>query len=77
MSLVRMLLFLAIGFIVWRMIRVFMRMSGGSRKDEVDPFAAPRQTRGMPGQGRIIKDAEFEDLTPPRNAANNADKKRV
>ena len=57
----RMLLFVALGIIVWRIVRIAVRtmQTPGSRGG---PFASPTPPRRESDLGKI-QDAEFEDIT--------------
>lgn len=71
MKLLSFLVYLVLGYILWRIIRVVGRMLGGGNQESSGTVRKPtgaepsRQDRVDP---RTIKDAEFEDLTPPRAA---------
>jgi hypothetical protein len=59
----RFLLFVFLGFIVWKVIQIFSRSSGNRRQRGPDPFAGgfpSSQTGGY----KDIKDADFEELPP-------------
>jgi hypothetical protein len=63
------LLYAVIGFILWRAVGLAIRMVSGSAKGSDERVRgrhdqpAPRKDPFINGQ---IKEAEFEDLTPPR-----------
>jgi hypothetical protein len=69
MRLLVLLIYAVVGFILWRAVRLALRMISGSPKE------TDGRVRGRPEQpvqdkepftrGQI-KEAEFEDLTPPR-----------
>ena len=66
MGIMRLILFFITGWILWRIIRVMLRMGASSRNTDdagiaVDTPSAPGATKVR----RTIQDAEFEDLTPP------------
>jgi hypothetical protein len=65
MSLLRLLLIAVIGFLVFRMLRVFTNIKRESNRDE--RFDAPGSKPPDDFMGDNIKDAEFEDLTPPED----------
>lgn len=59
----RLFLYAILGFILWRMVRVAMRMmQTPRRRDSVDPFAASPHPRKKSDMGDI-QDADFEDIT--------------
>ena len=68
MRLLVFLIYAVVGFILWRMVRLALRMLGGPPKE------TDGKVRGRPEQPVAkeepfsrgqIKEAEFEDLTPP------------
>jgi hypothetical protein len=59
----RLILFILIGFFVWRIIRLAMRLLGGGVQSGGQP-RTPDRSPEMP-ELKNIEDAEFEDLTPP------------
>jgi len=67
MSLLRILLVFVIGWLVLRMVSVFIKITRrpGSQHSGTGPEANPPQRRGPDDfSPDKIKDAEFEDLTP-------------
>ena len=67
MSLLRILLVFVIGWLVLRMVSVFIKITRGpgGQQSGADPKANPPQHRGPDDfSPDKIKDAEFEDLTP-------------
>jgi len=66
----RVLLFLVLGIIVWRMIRIAVRSVQTPGKDRrEDPFASTTPPKRKTDLGDI-QDADFEDITdktPPKN----------
>jgi hypothetical protein len=67
MSLLRFLLVFVIGWLVLRMVRVFMNIKrgGGDQESARGSDSIPSQHRGPDDFApNNIKDAEFEDLTP-------------
>lgn len=78
MGLMRLILFFIIGWILWRIIRVMVRMGASSRGDEdagID-LNVPT-TPGASQARRTIRDAEFEDLTPPPSDDKKQEKPRA
>lgn len=75
MGLMRLILFFIIGWILWRIIRVMLRMGASSRRDDagIDTDAPPAP--GSSNARRTIRDAEFEDLTPPPPAGDTKQEK--
>ncbi len=62
----RLLLVFIMGWILWRIIRVMMRMGASSRRNEARPVDLDiPSTPGASKARRTIQDAQFEDLTPP------------
>jgi hypothetical protein len=60
---VRMLLFLALGIIVWRVVRVALRaMQTPGPRPRGGPSASPTPPKRSSDLGKI-QDAEFEDIT--------------
>lgn len=71
MRLLPILLTVIMGWILFKIIRVFIRMGGSSRREDragVDPN--PSAGPSSPTPRRMILDAEFEDLTPPGKSAD-------
>jgi hypothetical protein len=59
----RFLLFVALGIIVWRMVRVAIRSMQTPRQGgSAGPSASPKSSKGDPDLGNI-QDADFEDIT--------------
>ena len=76
MRLLPMLLIMIAGWVLFRMIRVFLRMGRSTRRetrDAVDPETSGGPSSSLPR--RTILDAEFEDLTPPRKPADEEPEK--
>lgn len=76
MRLLPMLLTVIMGWILFRIIRVFIRMGGSSRREDragVDPNPSGSPSSSLPR--RTILDAEFEDLTPPAQSADEEPEK--
>ena len=74
----RLILFFITGWILWRIIRVMLRMGASSRTTDnagidMDASAAP----GASKVRRTIQDAEFEDLTPPPAGDRKQEKTRA
>jgi hypothetical protein len=69
MRLLVLLIYAVVGFILWRAVRLALRMIGGSPK-ETDGKVRGRTEQPGPGKNPFtrgqIKEAEFEDLSPPR-----------
>lgn len=60
---VRMLLFLALGIIVWRVVRIALRsMQTPTQRPNRGPVASPTPPKRDSDLGNI-QDAEFEDIT--------------
>lgn len=70
MNIVKLLLFMIIGVILWRMVRLGMRiLGGGGLRGGVSPHG-PGPSRKHSPDYKEIQDAEFEDITgkePPKN----------
>ena len=72
MSLTRLLLLAIIAYIVVRMIRVFSNIKKSVDHDQRANTAADANAGSRPPDDFLsgdIKDAEFEDLTPPEDGA--------
>jgi len=71
MRLLVLLIYALVGFILWRAVRLAVRMVSGSAKEpggRVRGRTEQQASHKDPfGKGQI-KEAEFEDLTPPRNS---------
>ncbi|CAG0984055.1 hypothetical protein ANRL2_02672 [Anaerolineae bacterium] len=65
MGVMRLVLFFIIGWILWRIIRVMMRMGASSRGSDAGIDINTPPGPGSSNARRTIRDAEFEDLTPP------------
>jgi hypothetical protein len=68
MRLLVLLIYALVGFILWRAVRLAFRMMSGSAKEPDGKVRGrPEQpaTRKDPLNKGQIKEAEFEDLTPP------------
>lgn len=66
----RALLLLVIAYIAIRLVRSFMNIKRSSGPDDsIDPTGGGAGQTKQPDdlRGHEIKDAEFEDLTPPEN----------
>ena len=65
MNFFRMILFIVLGVVLWRAVRLFARMAQGTRRGEDDdmPTAPPAPTKSQMDL-RDIQDAHFEDITP-------------
>jgi len=64
--LIRLLLFVAIGYILIRLIQVTMRIlssRGGRNEDENLPTGSTSR-KPEPEQFKDVRDADFEDITP-------------
>ena len=75
MRLLPMILTAIMGWILWRIIRVFVRTEGSSRREgraEVDPATSSGQTSSAPR--RTILEAEFEDITPSQPRSEEPEK---
>lgn len=71
MWLFRILLFVLMGIVLWRMVRTLMRLLGGGGRRR----AAEDILRDQPGSTPPldkIEDAEFEDITPPKDQSTDA-----
>jgi hypothetical protein len=76
MGVMRLILFFIVGWILWRIIRVMMRMGASSRRSEENAIDLDVPTgRGSSKARRTIQDAEFEDLTPPPPAGDKKQEK--
>jgi hypothetical protein len=69
MRLLVFLIYALVGFILWRAVRLAARMMSGPQREQ-DGRVRGRPEKPAPqkdpfGKGQI-KEAEFEDLTPPR-----------
>lgn len=68
MRLLSFLLYIILGYLVWRMIRVVARMLQGRRDDGGGYVRTATKENPLHREQvdpRVIQDAEFEDLTPP------------
>jgi len=63
MWLFRIVLFVLMGIVLWRMIRTLMRLLGGGNRRSSDDIL--RDHPSSPPPLDHIEDAEFEDITPP------------
>jgi hypothetical protein len=76
MGVMRLILFFITGWILWRIIRVMLRMGSSSRRnDEAGIDLDIPSTPGASKARRTIQDAEFEDLTPPPPAGDKKQEK--
>ena len=72
----RLILVFISGWILWRIIRVMMRMGSTSGREtargvDADTPSAPGSSKAR----RTIQDAEFEDLTPPPSGSDKNQEK--
>jgi hypothetical protein len=75
MGMLKLILYLITGWILWRIIRVMLRMGASSRKDEDRSIDVDiPSTAGSSKARRTIQDAEFEDLTPPPSSDRQQEK---
>jgi hypothetical protein len=76
MRLLPLILTVIMGWIFFRIIRVFVRIGSTSRREDrsrgVDSDAASGPSSSSPR--RMILDAEFEDITPPKPAKEEPEK---
>jgi hypothetical protein len=78
MGIMRLILFFITGWILWRIIRVMMRMGASSRQSEDSGIDLDiPSTPGASKARRTIQDAEFEDLTPPPAGDKKQEKPRA
>ena len=69
MRLLVMAFYVILGFILWRLIRVALRMVQGSREDRSGRVHTPPAEPGVHSKEiplGEIQDADFEDLAPPK-----------
>ena len=59
----RLIFFVLLGFIVWRVVRLALRLVAGDVR--IRDRRPQRMESSGPPDLRNIEDAEFEDLTPP------------
>ncbi|MGB2958038.1 MAG: hypothetical protein WBG01_04230 [Bacteroidota bacterium] len=64
MSFIKILLFVAMGFILWRIIRVTMRLLGGRERPNIEDLRDKYRQRKPEQKFRDVKEADFEDITP-------------
>lgn len=70
MRLLIMVFYIALGLILWRIVKFGLRMFQGSRAEKsgrVYPPPAEPPIRSRDFESGEIKDAKFEDITPPKN----------
>jgi hypothetical protein len=60
------------GIVLWRMIRTFMRLLGGSGRRSAEDILRDHRPSSPPLDK--IEDAEFEDITPPKTPEDNTPK---
>ena len=72
MSLIRLLLYGLLAFFLIRIIRTVARMISTRRHEEPGQTAAPPRDAGAGRKWTDIRDAEFEDLTPPRSKSGDS-----
>jgi hypothetical protein len=69
MRLLVLLIYALVGFILWRAVRLAARMMSGTPREQ-DGRVRGRPEQPVPHKDPLnkgqIKEAEFEDLTPPR-----------
>ena len=69
MRLLVLVMYALVGFILWRAVRLAIRMIGGAPKEQ-DGKVQGRPEQPVPKKDPFsrgqIKEAEFEDLTPPK-----------
>jgi hypothetical protein len=79
MRLLPLILTVIMGWILFRIIRVFVRVGGANRREDgargADPGASSGPSASSPR--RTILDAEFEDITPPKPAKEEPEKPRA
>ncbi len=66
MSFVKILLFVAMGFILWRIIRVTMRLLGGRERPNINDLREKHRQQKPEQKFRDVQEADFEDITPKR-----------
>lgn len=74
MRLFRLILYALIAFFFFRLVRIAMRMVANRKReaqDDADAFTPPRRPVRNAPDLRNIKDAEFEDLTPPEKSTHS------
>lgn len=77
MGVLKLILYFITGWILWRIIRVMLRMGASSRNDEDRP--SDLDIPSHPGSSkarRTIQDAQFEDLNPPPAGDRQQEKPR-
>lgn len=70
MRLLIMVFYVGLGLILWRIVRVGLRMFQGSREEKsgrvyTSPSEPPIRSHDF--ESGEIQDAKFEDITPPKN----------
>lgn len=59
----RLLLYLAIGYLIWKVVQIFSRGASSSRRDSGDVFGK-RPSQKTEKDFKDVQDAEFEELPP-------------
>ena len=61
----RFILFVIVGYILWRLVQMVVRIMGNRRNRHDNDIFESSQNRSSPAQKfSDIKDADFEDITP-------------
>jgi hypothetical protein len=65
MRLLQLFLYFVVGYILWRILRSWIRPRSGSDRSNGRVHGEPGAKKDTPRTFSDIKDAEYEDLTPP------------
>jgi len=72
MSFIRLLLIGLLAFFLIRIVRTVVKIVTTRRSEEDEESASSPREKGAPRKWTDIRDAEFEDLTPPPPKADGA-----
>jgi len=64
MSFFKILLFVVMGFILWRIIRVTMRLLGGRDRPNLEDLREKYRQQRPEQRFKDVQEADFEDITP-------------
>jgi hypothetical protein len=72
MGLTRVLLLAILGYLLWRILRVVVRMMERPRSAEHEDIGGQKNAQNSSTPYKDIKDAEFQDLPPTNKQNDNA-----
>jgi peptidoglycan/LPS O-acetylase OafA/YrhL len=69
----RLILFVLLAYLVWRIVESALRLTGRQKQTQGDIRGSSTDPKKAPAPPfRDIRDAEFEDLTPKKEGANDS-----